>query len=106
MIWKYPQDFKKVQYKSGEMAEYVWGDGILMARIEVSSDVKGSVHDYEQISLLLEGEFEITIGREKRKLQKGDAFYVPAGVRHSGRVVSSPCTILDCWPCGGPDIPD
>jgi len=29
MIWKYPQDFKKVSYKPGEMSEYVGGDVIL-----------------------------------------------------------------------------
>ncbi len=54
MIWKYPQDFKKVLYKPGEMAEYVGGDGILMARIQVSSEVSGSVHDVEQLSLVLQ----------------------------------------------------
>lgn len=105
MIWKYPQDFKKISYKPGEIAEYVWGEGILMARINVSSDVEGSIHNHEQISLVLEGEFEITIGDETRRLQKGDAFYVPAGVPHGGRVIATPCVILDCWPCGGPDIP-
>lgn len=105
MIWKYPQDFKEVLYKPGEKAEYVWGEGILMARINVSSDVKGSGHDYEQISMVLEGEFEVRIGDETRRLQKGDAFYVPAGVPHGVRVISTPCTILDCWPCSGPNIP-
>lgn len=105
MIWKYPQDFKKVSYKPEEMAEYVWGKGILMARIEVSSDVEGSVHDCEQISVMLEGEGEIKIGDEVKKVQKGDAFYIPAGVTHGIRVLSTPCVILDCWPCGGPDIP-
>ncbi len=105
MFWKYPQDFAKVAYKPGETAEYVWGDGILMARIQVSSDVKGSVHDCEQLSLMLEGECEITIGDEARRVQKGDAFYIPAGVTHGVRVVSAPCVILDCWPRGGPRIP-
>jgi|GEM_PF-1846052 len=106
MFWKYPQDFKKVQYKPGEIAEYVFGDGILLARIQVSSDVKGSIHDYEQISMMLEGEIELTIGEEMRRLRKGDAFYIPASVLHRVRVISIPCTILDCWPCGGPEIPD
>ena len=105
MIWKYPQDFRKESYKPGEEAEYVWGEGILMARIMVSSDVEGSLHTCEQISMVLEGELEIRIGEETRSLQKGDAFYVPAGVRHGVRVISTPCVVLDCWPCGGPDIP-
>ena len=105
MIWKYPQDFKKISYKPGEMAEYVGGDGILMARIQVSSDVSGSVHDVEQLSLVLEGEFDITIGDETRRVQKGDAFYIPAGVTHGVKEISTPCVILDCWPCGGPNLP-
>lgn len=106
MIWKYPQDFKKIQYKPGETAEYVWGDGILMARIKIGSDVEGSVHNIEQLSMVLEGTCEIAIGNEKGKLQKGDAFYIPAGVTHGVKIISTPCVILDCWPCGGPNIPD
>ena len=105
MIWKYPQDFKRILYRPGEIVEYVWGEGIFMARIEVSSDVEGSVHDCEQISVMLEGEGEIKIGDEVKRVQKGDAFYIPAGVTHGIRILSTPCVILDCWPCGGPDIP-
>lgn len=105
MIWKYPQDFRKVSYKPGETAEYVWGEGILMARINVSSDVEGSVHDCEQISMMLEGEGEVRVGDETKRIQKGDAFYIPAGVPHGVRVISTPYVFLDCWPRGGPNIP-
>ncbi len=105
MIWKYPQDFKKVSYKPGQLAEYVGGDGILMARIQVSTVVSGSVHNVEQLSLVLEGEFDITIGDETKRVQKGDAFYIPAGVTHGIKEISTPCVILDCWPRGGPALP-
>jgi len=106
MIWQYPQDFKKIFYKPGETAEYVYGKGILMARVSVHSETDGSIHDCEQISMVLDGEFEMKIGEEARTLKTGDAFYIPAGMFHRvSKIISKPCVILDCWPRGGPEIP-
>ncbi len=107
MFFKYPKDFTRIDYKPGEKAEYVWGKGILLARVLVNSETQGSVHDCEQISLVLDGEFDIDIGGEKKLVKKGDAFYIPAGVRHTvTRVIAKPIEIIDVWPVGGPDIPD
>ncbi len=106
MFFKYPQDFTRIDYKPGEKAEYVWGKSILLAKVIVNSDTAGSVHDCEQISLVLDGEFDLTIGKETRRVQKGDAFYIPAGVRHRVKVASTPIVIVDVWPVGGPKIPD
>lgn len=52
MLWKYPDDFKRIFYKPGETAEYVWGNEILMALITIHSETEGSIHDCEQISWL------------------------------------------------------
>ena len=107
MFFKYPQDFTCIDYKPGEKAEYVWGKGILLARVLVNSETAGSVHNCEQISLVQDGEFELDIGGEKRRVKKGDAFYIPAGVRHAvTKVIARPIEIIDVWPKGGPDIPD
>jgi len=107
MFWKYPQEFQRIAYKPGETAEYVWGDGILMALITLDSETEGSVHDCEQISWMVDGELELRIGDEVKTVKKGDAFHVPAGVFHRvTRIIQAPGVILDCWPRGGPHIPD
>lgn len=106
MFFKYPDDFKRIDYKPGERAEYVWGPGMLLGRMLVESETPGSTHDCAQASLVLAGEFDLTIGSETRRVTKGDAFYVPAGVYHQVvKVVSAPIEIIDVWPVSGPDIP-
>ena len=107
MFFKYPKDFTRIDYKPGEKAEYVWGQGILLARVMVNSETVGSVHKSEQISLVLDGEFDLNVGGETRRVKKGDAFHIPAGVRHTvTKVISKPIEIIDVWPVGGPEIPD
>ena len=107
MFFKYPRDFTKVDYKPGEKAEYVWGEGMLLARVLVNSEPRGSTHECRQISLVLDGEFELEIGSETMRLTKGDAFYIPAGVRHTiVKVIARPVEIVDVWPVSGPEVPD
>ena len=39
-----------------------------------------------QIGIVLEGKIDLTIDGEKRTYIKGDRYYIPAGVKHSGRI--------------------
>ena len=106
MFFKYPRDFTKIDYKLGEKAEYVCGEGMLLARVPVNPEPPGSTHECSQISLVLNGQFELDIGDETMRLTKSDAFYVPAGVRHIiVKVISKPMEIVDIWPVSGSRVP-
>ena len=39
-----------------------------------------------QISFVLEGRIDFTIGDESYSYKKGDRFYIPAGVEHFGKI--------------------
>lgn len=39
-----------------------------------------------QIGFVLEGTIELTIAGEKRGYSKGDRYYIPQGVMHSGKI--------------------
>ena len=39
-------------------------------------------HPHSQVTYVDSGEFEMTIGGEKRIIRKGDGYYVPPGVLH------------------------
>jgi quercetin dioxygenase-like cupin family protein len=39
-----------------------------------------------QAGFVLEGAIELTIAGEKRRYLKGDRYYIPEGVRHSGKI--------------------
>ena len=51
-------------------------------------------HPHVQVSYVLEGEFEVTVGENIGILKKGDSFSVPENVRH-GVVCISKGVLLD-----------
>jgi quercetin dioxygenase-like cupin family protein len=55
--------------------------------MEFEEEVKLHEHAHAaQIGIVLEGKIELTIGGEKHIYRKGDRYYIPAGVKHSGRI--------------------
>jgi quercetin dioxygenase-like cupin family protein len=55
--------------------------------MEFEEEVELSDHAHAaQIGIVLEGKIELTIGGEKQTYRKGDRYYIPAGVKHSGRI--------------------
>ncbi len=39
-----------------------------------------------QVGIVLEGRIDLVMDGEKRTYRKGDRYYIPGGVRHSGKV--------------------
>lgn len=55
--------------------------------MEFKEDVELPEHSHEaQIGFVLEGKIELTIDGEKNEFRKGDRYYIPAGVKHSGKI--------------------
>lgn len=54
-------------------------------------------HDEEQISIVLEGEFEFEVGGEKKLVRRGDAVLIPPNVPHGARTYDSTCLELDIF---------
>ena len=55
--------------------------------MEFEKDVDLPEHSHEaQIGIVLEGKIELVIGGEKHCFTKGDRYYIPAGVTHSGKI--------------------
>ena len=57
----------------------------MMSMVEVSprAVVPNHTHPHEQAGLVLQGEFEFTIGGETKWVRPGDAYVIPGGVEHS-----------------------
>ena len=53
-------------------------------------------HPHEQVSNLLEGEFEMTIDGRTERLQAGSVAVVPSHAVHSGRALSR-CRFIDVF---------
>lgn len=65
-------------------------------RIEAGAELPEHAHPHEQVSVVLEGKFEMTLDGEKRQLEVGTVAVIPSNVVHSG-VALTDCTILDVF---------
>jgi len=55
--------------------------------MEFAKDVELPEHSHAaQIGIVLEGKIDLTIGGKKETFTKGDRYYIPEGVLHSGKI--------------------
>jgi len=69
---------------------------IVYWRIDAAASLPVHAHVHEQVVNVLEGDFELTVGDETRRLGPGDIVVVPSNVRHCGRAIT-PCRIIDVF---------
>ncbi len=77
----------------------LWGDRVMLVRVELAagSEVPRHSHPHEQAGLVLEGEFDLTIGEETRHVKAGDAYLVPGNVEHGVVTGPAPAVALDVF---------
>ena len=80
-----PSEVKRKELAPGVTLRVMWGDKIMMSVVEIAPGavVPNHAHPHEQAGLVLQGEFEFTIGGETKKLRQGDAYVIPGQVEHS-----------------------
>ena len=54
-------------------------------------------HPHQQISLVLEGALEFTLGDETQIIAAGEGGTVPPNTPHGARVLERPTRVLDAW---------
>ena len=76
-----------------------WGAQQLLSFVSFAahSTVPGHSHVYEQAGTVLEGEIELVIAGEARRLQPGDSYIIPAHVEHSARSFTKTARVLDVF---------
>ena len=65
-------------------------------KIEAGAIFPKHSHPHEQVATMLNGEFEFSVGNEKRIMKQGDVAIVPPNVNHSG-VALTDCNIIDVF---------
>src|SRR5574337_699516 len=75
----------KKQLAPGVTTNVAWGDKLMLSVVELEpgSTVPIHSHPHEQAGIVLEGEFDLTIGAETKRVRKGDMYIIPGGVRHA-----------------------
>ena len=64
--------------------------------VEAGAELPMHHHIHEQVSQILEGEFEMTIGGITKVHKPGSMLVIPSNVEHSGKAIT-PCKILDIF---------
>jgi quercetin dioxygenase-like cupin family protein len=86
MYFAFPQDFKVLEPAPGFLVHAVSGQGLMLCDVILRPHSESPLHShpYEEMAIILEGEFEMTLGDEVRRLRKGDVFLAPPNVTHGG----------------------
>ena len=80
-----PSTVERRELSPGVTLRAMWGEKVMMSMVEVAPHgvVPNHSHPHEQAGLVLEGEFDFTIGGETKRVGPGDAYVIPGGVEHS-----------------------
>jgi len=92
-------DIKKRELAPGVFLQTIWGEKIMLSHVELKagSEVPLHSHPHEQAGMVIEGEFELTIGNEKQIVKKGEFYIIPGGVEHKVVTGNKPAKALDIF---------
>ena len=79
-----PSQLKRRELAPGVTLRTVWGDKVMMSLVEIAPGavVPTHTHPHEQAGIVLQGEFDFTIGGETHRVRQGDMYVIPGGVEH------------------------
>ena len=82
-----PATLKSKEIAPGAWIKPLWGEKVMMSLVEVAPGAVMPLHSHphEQTGIMMQGEFEMTIGGETRVLRPGDAYVIPGGIEHGVR---------------------
>ncbi len=82
----------------GYAGRFLHGSGMSVAHWTVTqgSGFPEHRHPHEQIAMVVEGRFEMTVAGQTRVLDAGTVAVIPPDVPHSGRALT-PCRLIDVF---------
>ena len=92
------ETIKKKELLPGYQVRFVHSDNVTIAfwDAKAGSKLPAHSHVHEQISQIIEGEFELTIGEDTFVLKPGKVAIIPSNVEHSGTATTD-CKIVDTF---------
>jgi unsaturated pyranuronate lyase len=89
----------KIEMVPGLNFQPVLGEKVMVNFVSFDPHTEAPLHwhDEEQISFVVDGEFEFEVGGEKRLVRKGEAIVIPPNVPHAARTFDSPCLEVDVF---------
>ena len=86
---------------NGWRRQSIFSGKLTMAVIEAKGPEQGPIllhhHEHDQVTYLIDGEIEVQIGEEVRKIGPGGAYRVPSNVPHGIRVLTPTARLIDAF---------
>ena len=91
-------DLRETEPVPGYKVRFVHGEHMTLGywKVEAGAVLPAHFHPHEQISSVIEGEFELTIEGEAKILGPGSVGVIAPNARHSGRAITD-CRVLDAF---------
>jgi len=91
-------DIKAREILPGLRARFVHSDSMTFAfwDIDAGAELPEHAHHHEQVAIVQEGEFEITLDGKTEVCMPGKVLVIPSNVTHSGKALTR-CKILDVF---------
>lgn len=92
-------DQDPIEVLPGLRFQPILGDALMANFVRFEPNVVAPLHWHieEQISIVLEGEFEFQVGNQKKLVKRGDAILIPPNVPHGARTYDSTCLEMDIF---------
>ncbi len=80
-----PNEISRRELAPGITLRIMSGENIMMSMVEIAPNAVLPTHSHsnEQGGVVLQGEFDFTIGGETKTMRQGDAYMIPGDVPHS-----------------------
>lgn len=84
-------------FRPGIRSRAELGDQLIMACMEIAAGEadSGHRHPHDQCGLVITGRIEMFVGDERRVLNPGESYFIPAGELHGWKTFDQPVTLLD-----------
>ena len=91
-------DLRETEPVPGYKVRFVHGEHMTLAywRVGAGAVLPAHSHPHEQVSSVIEGEFELTIDGEAKTLGPGWVGVIAPNARHSGRAITD-CRVVDAF---------
>lgn len=92
-------DLDPIEMVPGLNFQPILGDRLMVNFVALEPNTVAPVHwhEEEQISFVIDGEFEFEVAGEKRMLRRGDSVVIPPNVPHGARTFDSSCLEVDAF---------
>ena len=94
-----PDDVRRRELAPGVYLRTMWGEKIMLSVVEIAANsvVPMHQHPHEQAGMVIEGEFDFTIGGVTTRVRRGETYIIPGGVEHGLKATEAPSVALDIF---------